>query len=210
MLEAISLYWRKDKVFLAQFAQELHHPLVAADDILKVSLQIDRISQSVILLCIDMIQSGYIYGRQAIYCVAEIRLYIVSLRSRAFNGNKQSGTTEICASPINFIDNIIEIANACIYPVINANIDDMSNIVLCFDLIPICIIAASTIGNMNRPNSLNELHDNNTISILIDSILISAKWNNNTLLALSNLVCEIYSFLTSLQVDEFKVYFVYI
>ena len=190
-------------------AAETYNPSIASADILKIVLRIDRIAHFVALLCIENIQNGNIYGRQAIYCIAEIRIFIISLRSQALTKHSRADPFENVLTPIDATNQIVEIASFCILPVINNRMQELSRILICFDLIPISIMALASIhnvvGSRLRNGTVSALDDCKSISDILELILISAEWDSTNLLPLSNLICELYIYLSKPQVIEFKV-----
>jgi hypothetical protein len=173
--------------------------LLAPANILKVVLQINQLAGPITYLCIKCIQTGVIYGRNAIYCISEIRLHIISLRIP--KRKIADDVSQLITSDDDTIDFLNGVVKLCTNPLEVDDWEDISTAILCLDLIPTCMMAISslrtlTIQSRNNDLTSSKLYLNEIISTSFDSV----KWNKETLLPLMNLLCDVYMYCSQQQI----------
>lgn len=210
MLEYVRNHW-KSRSLIAN---------ISYSEALHVLLSIDFIKHRSILDCIECMQSGFITGRMALYCISEITSVInkINMLSSSFGSNNDSG--ESMQDVHKIMDNIQEIGEACISPLFtfessssytqqnynnNININNsnekssttIQSFTNCLELLPAVVATIHSLKRFCTKSYLKQQID------LLDSIFF-VQWNFSLLLPISSILCEMYSYLTKKHLYEFK------
>ena len=193
---------------------------------LRVLLHVETIWKKAAVECINCIHQGFISGKDAIYCISEIRIIMTLLPTivkseRSASRNAGRYNQDVSYKMIRnfhrkttveeFFDFLHEIGEDCISPLfdfalnkkgaarknLSSSSSSLQTITLCLDLIPVIVSTIATLKNLYE----EECSEGNIN--LVES-LFYIEWDAKLVLPLCNIFCELYAHLTPHQLLELQ------
>ena len=153
---------------------------------MQVLLKIECLQKQSIKDCLHNIKSNIIFGRNAIYCISEIRFFIISVFSESINDKKSD-----C------IEFLHELFYICMNPfLLSSTYEESTNCAIFLELAPV-IFGCLT-------NNHSTLDNNEYRKPLID-FLLQSDWNTKSLVLIFNLMSELYIYFSPKHLKKIQV-----
>lgn len=164
-------------------------------ELLKVGIGVNSISYDAVISCIQAIQTGAIFGRAAIFCISEIRMFLLSKSTFQCDEAIQGANT--------VLEHVFDVVMLCVTPFIDLDrkqsfLDDsISAGFVGLELVPVAIGILSSARKRFRKTPRYHVK-------IIDHLL-RCDWQPSAVLPLSNMLCEIHPVLKRRHFRDFKV-----